>query len=208
MRRGLRWLGIAALALVVALLAVAFAVRYHDGPLGPIPGGPLRAGELVAGPVDDWTFAAQIEEIELEVDPASPRSITVWCLVHGGRLYIPAAQGERKRWPGQVAADPRVRARIDGKRYDLGAVRIIEPVLAEALTAALVEKYGVDASEGYYSSVAFFRLGSSRLPPPTGGAGAEPRRLLPTGYQPRACLGQAGQLQCLARRHAHQRQAT
>ena len=41
----LRWLAMTFGLLVVAILGVAFAARYHNGPLGPIPGGPLRAGE-------------------------------------------------------------------------------------------------------------------------------------------------------------------
>lgn len=156
----LRWLAMTFGLLVVAILGVAFAARYHDGPLGPIPGGPLRAGELVADSIDDWTFAADIQEIELEVNPESPRSITVWCLVHEGQLYIPAAQAERKRWPGQVVADARLRVRIDRKLYNRRATRITDPALAEVLTAALVEKYGVEAGEGYYASLAFFHMDS------------------------------------------------
>ena len=57
-------------------------------------------------------------------------------------------------------AYPRVRVRIQGKLYDRRALRIADPALAEALTGTLVEKYGVDIGEGYYSSVAFFRIDS------------------------------------------------
>lgn len=158
MGRILRWVGVALLALGIAFLALVLTARVHDGPFGPIPGGPLEAGVLVEAPVEDWGFAAGIEEIELEVHPVSPRSLKVWCLVHEGALYVPAAQPERKRWPGQVTAEPRVRVRIEGKLYERLAVPVADPAQADALTAALAEKYGVDTAGGYHGSVAFFRM--------------------------------------------------
>ena len=56
MRKILRWLGLGLLVLVVGIVCFGVAVRFFDGPVGPFPGGPLVAGQLVEEPVRDWTF--------------------------------------------------------------------------------------------------------------------------------------------------------
>ncbi len=45
----LRGLGIGLAAVVGLLVAVGTVARFQDGGLGPFPGGPLRAGELIVG---------------------------------------------------------------------------------------------------------------------------------------------------------------
>ena len=70
----LRWL----LRIVVGLIALVallfFGSRLHDGPLfGPIPGGPLEAGEQVSEPVPDWSFAKDVGESTDELCPALAR---------------------------------------------------------------------------------------------------------------------------------------
>ena len=84
----LRWL-IRILAGLVALIALLFVgARFHDGPLGPIPGGPLTSGELVREPIDDWSFAKDVQEIELQLD-SERRSRTVWLLVLENQAFVP-----------------------------------------------------------------------------------------------------------------------
>ena len=63
------------LALAVALFL--FVVRFKDGPLAIIAGGPLTSGKLVPSEGVDFSFAKDIETIELQLlDP--PRSRTTW----------------------------------------------------------------------------------------------------------------------------------
>ena len=86
--RFLRWIGIGLAVVVLGLVAIAIVARSSDGPLAVFPGGPLRTGELVTGPEPDWSFARDIELLELQlVDPASSRN--TWLLVHEGKLYVP-----------------------------------------------------------------------------------------------------------------------
>lgn len=153
--RAIGWLllGLAGLAGVTAL-----AARVMDGPIGPFPGGPLVAGDLVSGPYPDWSFAAEIPSIEIEVNAADPRSRTVWLLVDQGELFVPAGLASRKTWPSQAVADGRVVVRIAGKRYERQASRVTDPVRLDALRSALGRKYGVTPSQGGSDDTWFFRL--------------------------------------------------
>src|SRR5262245_1307407 len=154
--RAIAWVifGLAGLAAAVALFA-----RIMDGPIGPFPGGPLATGELVTGPDPDWSFAAAIPSIELQVNPAHPLSRTVWVLVDQGDLFVPAGWASRKRWPSEAMADGRVVVRIAGKRYQRQATRVTDPVRVDALRSALGRKYGVTPSPNGSDDTWFFRLG-------------------------------------------------
>ena len=142
MRRVLRLIGLAIVALVVVGVAVAVAARFHDGPLGPFPGGALVAGEPVTAPVTDWSTVAKITTLELEVSPEHPRTVTTWFLIVDGILYVPSGGAAKKTWPALVESDGRVRVRLDGKLYALQATRVSDSVLAKKLSAAVSEKYG------------------------------------------------------------------
>ena len=153
--RVIAWLllGLAGIAALTALFA-----RVTDGPIGPFPGGPLSAGELVTGPDPDWSFAAEIPTIELQVNPAHPLSRTVWVLVDQGDLFVPAGLASRKNWPAQAVADGHVVVRIDGKRYERQASRVTDPVRIDALRSALGRKYGMTPSPDGSDDTWFFRL--------------------------------------------------
>ena len=158
--RILRWLGIALVALVAVLVAVLVGIgvvaRFSDGPIGPFPGGPLRAGSLVSEPAVDWSFAEEIGEVELQLaEPLSSR--TTGILVHEGQLYVPCDLGfiwrrvpgplrgmlfviwVFKRWHEEALRDGRVVLRIDGKRYERQAVRVTDPELFAALSSLMRE---------------------------------------------------------------------
>lgn len=147
--RLLRWLGIAILALAVALGIVVVGARFSDGPLGPIPGGPLLAGQLVSEEPVDWSFARDAKELELQlVEP--PRSRTTWFVLHEGVLYVPAGymRSGTKRWPHQALRDGRAVVRLGGRLVERQAVRVTDPVTREAVVALLTEKYELPPGEG------------------------------------------------------------
>ena len=83
----MRWLAASVACVCSALLGCE--------PMGPIAGGRL-SGEVVSDEVADWSFTDSIETIELETRPSDPHSITVWCYVHEGKLYIPSRAPTRK----------------------------------------------------------------------------------------------------------------
>ena len=142
MPRALRYALYALVAVAVAIGAVFALAPYADGPLGLIPGGPFH-GAATGGPEPDWeALAGDARTIELEVNPEAPRSLTMGIVVHGGQLYLPATLvPERKRWPREVAADPRVRIRVDGRIYERRAQRVDDPELVQELIERGAEKY-------------------------------------------------------------------
>lgn len=143
MLRLARWLAIWLAAGVALLVVIGVAARYHDGPLGPFPGGAMT-GELVAAPVTDWSAILPAnpemsERIELQVYTANPRAITTSYVVRDGKLYVFALLGARKTWPALAVADERVVIRRDGKLYPLRAVRVTDPAELAPLAEQLHE---------------------------------------------------------------------
>jgi hypothetical protein len=142
----LRWLVRIVTVLAALIALVFFGARFHDGPLGPIPGGPLAAGEAVREPVTDWSFATDTGEIELQL-ASQQRSRTVWFFVLDGKAYVPCSLGmpPGKTWYKHAAADGRATLRIDGKRYPVTLTKVDDAVtqqMGDAVRAELGRKYG------------------------------------------------------------------
>jgi hypothetical protein len=138
-----RWL-LRITAGLVALVALVFlGARFHDGPLGPIPGGALASGEIVREPVPDWSFAKDVPEVELQLD-SEAGSRTVWILVHEGRAYVPCSLDfpPGKRWYRRAVQDGRATLRIEGRRYPVVLAKTDDPALGEALRQEVERKYG------------------------------------------------------------------
>jgi hypothetical protein len=115
----LRWVVRIAAGLVALVGLVFLGARFHDGPLGPIPGGALASGEVVAEPVSDWSFAKDVAEVELQLD-SEAGSRTVWILVQDGRATL----------------------RIEGRRYPVVLAKTDDPALGQALRQEVDRKYG------------------------------------------------------------------
>lgn len=132
----------------LAMILVAFAAgatliaRLHDGPLGPLPGGALASGVVVAEPVADWSFAATIPEIEMQLDSQAV-SRTVWIIAHDGKAYVPAAVSypPGKTWHEVALKDGRGVLRIDGKRYPVTLRKVEDPAVIEAVRETAFRKY-------------------------------------------------------------------
>jgi len=146
--RILKWIGGAVAALILTFALVVGLARLGDGPTVILPGGPLEAGELYAGPEPDWSFARDIGEMEFQlVEP--PVSRTIWLQVVDGKLYVVSGYMNStvgkiwKQWPLQAEKDPRAVIRIDGKRYERKIVRLgpDHPALP-GIAAETLRKYG------------------------------------------------------------------
>ncbi len=146
MKSILRFVGGLLAVLVLAIVVLLAGARFADGPLAIIAGGPFTSGDLVTGPEPDWSFVADIQEVEFQlVDPA--RSRTTWILEHDGKAYIPCGYMTTwwgriwKRWPIEVEKDDRAILRIDGKLYERRLVRIEKGPMLAPLLAQLGHKY-------------------------------------------------------------------
>lgn len=157
--RALKILGAVAAALVLCVGVTFVAARFHDGPIGLIPGGALSAGEVVSGAVEDWSFAEGVETIELQLD-GEDTSRTTWILVSGGRAFIPCSLGfpPGKRWHLRADRDGRAVIRVQGRRYPVTLSRISDPGLEGQLKAIVSSKYGGGPPSS--AGVWFFSIGS------------------------------------------------
>lgn len=120
------------------------ATGWLDGPIGMIPGGALRGAEEPCTAAD-WDAYADAREVEVEVRPKRPRSVTTWSVVHEGALHLSADfLTPWKRWPYQVLEDPRIRVRVAGRIFACRARRVDAPAAIAALREAAAVKYEVD----------------------------------------------------------------
>ena len=158
----LRWvLGIVAGVAVLLSLAAVLVARVADGPVSLLAGGPFTSGELVDVVPEDWSFATDIEEVELQLlEP--PRSRITWIVVHQGHPYIPCGFLDVplwKQWPHEAEKDGRALLRHEGKLYPLHADRVTDPGLHAELGELAAAKYGFGGGEPPDpDQVWFFRL--------------------------------------------------
>jgi len=153
-----RWISIGLGVVVLVFLVVLVSARFVDGPLGPFPGGALRSGSLVAGPVSDWSFVEKVAEVELQLREP-PRSRTTWILYFDGSAYIPCGFPNLrswKKWPHQAERDGRAIVRIEGQRYRVRLHRVEGADVEHSLAERFRQKYAV-ASE-HPTEIWFFRL--------------------------------------------------
>jgi len=139
----LRWIALALGALLSAGIIAWLGARFHDGPLGPVPGGPMD-GVIVTDAAVDWSFATDLQTLALQTSNP-PRSRSVWLVVHEGALYVPAGSSVAEQWPHELAGDPVVLLRIEERLYLRRAVRVGDPALRTLLWERVASKYGVVA---------------------------------------------------------------
>jgi hypothetical protein len=138
----LRWIVRIVVGLVVLIALVFFGARFHDGPLGPIPGGAFASGNPVAEEILDWSFAADVPEIELQL-ASQDRSRTVWVLVADGKAYVPASTEypPGKTWHRAALEDGRATLRIHGNLYPVTLAKVDDPAVQNAVRAVAEKKY-------------------------------------------------------------------
>lgn len=140
MKRVFKWIGIGVAFLLALIVLVLGGMRFHDGPLEILSGGPFKTGTPMATP-SDWSFLRDRSTIEFQtMDPAQSR--TVWLATFEGRLFVVSGYMTTnygaiwKQWPYYLEADDRVILRIDGGLYEQRLQRIMSgpeviPVLNE-----------------------------------------------------------------------------
>lgn len=118
--------------LIRTLVVVSLPVLLGIGPCtgGPrwlerIPGGALT-GNVVAGPVDDFSFVAEAGLCALETRPTFPHSITVNCFTDGPELYVGCMGCEDKVWSTYIANDARARIKVGDDIYAVTMNRLTD----------------------------------------------------------------------------------
>jgi hypothetical protein len=102
------------------------------------------SGEVVAGPVQDWSFSHAHREIWIETKTPYliPHSVTIICADADGQLFVAARNPEGKSWVRWVDRDPDVRLKIGDKVYEGRLAKISEPADLEKVRAAYAAKLG------------------------------------------------------------------
>ena len=156
--RILKALVILVVAIVVLVGAVFAGARFHDGPIALIPGGPLAAGEMVTQPPSDWSFAKDVQEVELQLAYQNT-SRTTWILVKDGAAYIPCSLEfpPGKRWYKDADKDGAAIVRISGKRYPVTLTRVQDQNQITAVGEVAVAKYPA-AAQSRGRPVWFFKV--------------------------------------------------
>lgn len=150
MKTFFKWLGITFGLVALAIVLFFAGMRFHDGPMEIVSGGPFKTGEPTPTP-EDWRFIADRQTIEFQtMEP--PTSRTVWLAVHDGRLflisgYMTTTYGKLwKQWPHYIEEDDRVILRIDGRLYEQRLERIQQGDLLGPVMAEFGRKYGFEGS--------------------------------------------------------------
>ena len=137
LRKGM---GVGLITCVGLILALNLLMRFSDGPLEIISGGPFTTGELIPTP-SSWTSIRDRNTIEFQtLDPVSSR--TVWLAVHDEKLFIISGYmntfygGIWKQWPHYLKKDDRIIIRVDGRLSEHRLKRVLNgpdvgPVLNE-----------------------------------------------------------------------------
>ena len=150
MSRGLKWFFGFTITVFIAVGAVLFLVRSHDGPMEILSGGPFQTGELVAAS-DDWSFLTDHATLEMQT-MAPPRSRTMWLAVYDTRLFVISGYMNSrvgkiwKQWPHQVKENNLAIVRADGRLYELQLIRYKEGKFIGGVLELFNQKYGQSLS--------------------------------------------------------------
>ena len=98
-------------------------------------------GEPVTTPVTDWAFTDQIPQIKIQTQTPFllPHSVTIWCAVYNGNLYVTSYRG--RQWVENIIRDPQVRLKIADKVFDRTLSIVDDPAEKAAVLQAKGKKY-------------------------------------------------------------------
>ena len=147
----------------VLVALASLACRWSDGPVGFVPGGPF-SGEPERGPEPDWSFATEVDSVDIQVYAARPRTVRTGIIVHEGVPYLPVTWAPLKRWPAVVRAEPRILLRAEGRLFERTAVPIDDEAELATLIAVGQAKYGAPFHAGWTTGITRY----FRLDPPAG----------------------------------------
>jgi len=129
--------------LVVVLLLLAACEPQDRRP------GTWVSGEPVTGPVEDWSFSREYDEIYVETRPwyGIPHSVTTVVAAANDVLYVPSIYDEQAEFPGNkywnavIEDNPDVFLKIGDKRYPRRARLVTDEAEFDQALAALADKY-------------------------------------------------------------------
>ena len=105
-----------------------------------LPGLWLK-GKVVTAPVTDWSFTNKIQQIKIQTQTPYllPLSVTIWCAVYNGNLYVTSNPG--KLWDEDITRDPHVRLKIGDRVFDRTVAIVNDPAEKAAVLEVKGKKY-------------------------------------------------------------------
>lgn len=142
----LKWFLILVGTVVVTIVLFFVFMRFHDGPMEIIAGGPFKTGDLVQGSEPDWSFIKDRPTVEFQLfDPETSR--TIWIAVNDNKLYLISGYMKTglgkiwKQWPHYAERDNRALLRVDGKIYERELVRLNADDFNDGIAGEFNRKY-------------------------------------------------------------------
>jgi hypothetical protein len=111
--------------LLLLLAAYAAAMYVPFEPDERRPGGRLGGPVSLSAPLP-WEGQKKIY-VETRTWYRVPHSVTTIAWTRDGTIYVPCGACSGKRWPKNVAREPVVRLKIDGRLYERRAVPVSDP---------------------------------------------------------------------------------
>ncbi len=136
---------------IFTLLFLTLLLASCGDPVVMIPGKKL-SGTVNPVPVA-WQNVP--ETIQLETRPTDPYSVNIWGVGIGANLYVATRDAS---WVPFISEDPQVRARLDGKIYELTATQVTAKAEIKQVLEAYIVKYDVEESESFIETGQVFRL--------------------------------------------------
>lgn len=127
-------------------LLPALLVVVGCGPLGPLSGGSLR-GETAPLPTS-WQDRAEVENAQLETNPADPHSINIWWVSVDDSPFVSTSlilgpeDPKERTWVKNVEANPDVRLRVGKTVFEARLEKLADPAVRARVLASMAEKYG------------------------------------------------------------------
>lgn len=147
-------LGTLGLLALTGLGVVFYLQSTSDGPIEPMQGGAFQTGEIIATPVEDWSFAAA-NPVAFELEGFGTSRMAGY-IMHEGKAYMTCDLGyiwnrlepgpqklllwtmyTFKHWHTDAVEDGRIRLRIDGKIYKANLEKVEDPALNQQLRIVL-----------------------------------------------------------------------
>jgi hypothetical protein len=112
-----------------------------DRSLGCRMPGLWLKGQPVTNPVTDWSFTDRIPQIKIQTRTPFllPYSVTIWCSVYNGNLYVTSYRG--RHWVEDIIGDSRVRLKIANQVFDRTLTVVNDPAEKAAVLQAKKRKY-------------------------------------------------------------------
>ena len=140
---------------VMLAAAAAILLSACSEPFIVFSGGELEG--QTADPPSDWSVLDSVDTVQLETQPDDPYSVNIWVAGIGADVYV-ATGDDGTNWTEHIEVNRDVRMRVIDQVFALEAVRVRDSDEMQRVSAAYVNKYGLDNDDNWVVTGQVFRL--------------------------------------------------